>query len=495
MKIYDKMLKPINEINYLRAENVERYRVIIRYFFNEYENINYWLFKEEIFEQMCETNLFDEYTLDKCQQDLNALVEWGNLTALQDSSYTTSIEDFKNRKYRYQISDYSVEIERLVIKLEHLNVEGASLEPTLLQRIRESIFKLKTMLHESDEDVYACFDSLSNDFKLLNHSYQDYIKMLSSAKAEELMKSTDFLMYKDKLIKYLRTFVKSLQENSLMIESYLNNISDEEIAIIINKSTNYIYNIPRLNSDATYDDFHQKINGQYKSIYKWFVGVNGINEVSRMYTITNDIIRKITFYAQQIAEFHNIGVNKKQEYAHIANIFLKCENINQAHELSSLVFGVDSCLHFKNIKDKSSDSIDDSIYDCDSELIKLESRTRKLTTKSVRKSIVDFEFEKNAHKIQLENEMENNKKLIEKLIVDGTIDFNNLGEIDSYTRKTILSWLNLAMSSVDKQAKNQFNQQFYIDDSDSDKYITIKCIDGNFTMPHFKIVFKNGGLL
>lgn len=34
----------ISEINYLRAENCDRYRVILRFFFGEYGNINYWLF-------------------------------------------------------------------------------------------------------------------------------------------------------------------------------------------------------------------------------------------------------------------------------------------------------------------------------------------------------------------------------------------------------------------------------------------------------------------
>lgn len=34
MKINEKLTKPITEVNYLRAENVDRYRVIIRYFMN-----------------------------------------------------------------------------------------------------------------------------------------------------------------------------------------------------------------------------------------------------------------------------------------------------------------------------------------------------------------------------------------------------------------------------------------------------------------------------
>ncbi len=37
------------------------------------------------------------------------------------------------------MTEYSVEIERLVIRLENLFIEGASLEPTLLERIRRSV--------------------------------------------------------------------------------------------------------------------------------------------------------------------------------------------------------------------------------------------------------------------------------------------------------------------------------------------------------------------
>lgn len=62
-----------------------------------------------------------------------------NLNTIQDTRKVSSIEEFKNKKFRYQMSEYSVEIERLVLRLENLFIEGASLEPTLLERIRMNI--------------------------------------------------------------------------------------------------------------------------------------------------------------------------------------------------------------------------------------------------------------------------------------------------------------------------------------------------------------------
>ncbi len=94
MKITEKLTKPITEVNYLRAENVDRYRLIIRFFFEQYEKINYWLYKEDVYEALKQTNLFLDYTIEMCQSDLQALLEWKNLIAMQDSSKVSTIEEF-----------------------------------------------------------------------------------------------------------------------------------------------------------------------------------------------------------------------------------------------------------------------------------------------------------------------------------------------------------------------------------------------------------------
>lgn len=214
----DKLIKPIREVNYLRADNVERYRVIMRFFYEEHEKIHYWLYKEDVFQMMKEFSMFQEYTMEQCQNDLQSLSEWGNLTAHQDTTKVQTVQEFKNKRYRYQLSEYSVAIERLTIELENLEVEGASLQPTLLERIRNQISEAKQIVNKSEEEVYGWWHSLNDDFIRLNQNYQDYIRTLNSAKAEELMKSKEFLLFKDKLINYLRTFVKNLQNHGLVIE-------------------------------------------------------------------------------------------------------------------------------------------------------------------------------------------------------------------------------------------------------------------------------------
>jgi len=166
------------------------------------------------------------------------LTEWKNLNTIQDTKKVASIEEFKNKKYRYQLTDYSVEIERMVMRLENLSIEGASLEPTLLEKIRMSLSEIPGILDEDDEHLHGWWESLNSDFKRLNQNYQDYMRDLNSMKAEEMMKTKAFLMFKDHLIEYLRSFVKSLQLNATNIEQLLSKLSKEQIQMILERIFN-----------------------------------------------------------------------------------------------------------------------------------------------------------------------------------------------------------------------------------------------------------------
>ena len=122
------------------------------------------------------------------------------MIALQDTAKVSSIEEFKNRKFRYQLSKYTIEIERMTLKLENLQVEGASLEPTLLERIHQHILRIQDLQDADINTIHAWWNDLNTDFITLNRSYQDYIRTLNSAKAEEMMKTESFLIFKSTLL-------------------------------------------------------------------------------------------------------------------------------------------------------------------------------------------------------------------------------------------------------------------------------------------------------
>ena len=55
-------------MKYLCTENTYRYRPIMRTFYKHYERLEYWLYKEDIYNEL--KDRFDSYTLEDCERDL-----------------------------------------------------------------------------------------------------------------------------------------------------------------------------------------------------------------------------------------------------------------------------------------------------------------------------------------------------------------------------------------------------------------------------------------
>ncbi len=492
MQVTEKLTKALTETKYLNADNVSRYRCIMRIFFENYEKLNYWLYQEEIYDQMKEDPFFAEYRIEQCQQDLAMLVEWKNLNTIQDTRKVASIEEFKNKKYRYQMSEYSVEIERLVLRLENLSVEGASLEPTLLERIRRNVNRFKEMAKEGiDSDtVYTWWNDLNNDFIRLNQNYKDYMRDLNSVKAEEMMHTREFLVFKDRLVEYLRSFIKGLQQNVGVIEETLRSLDTQVCNQVFEKVIAYELSIPRIDMEVTRELIEPKIRGRFQSIYNWFVS-DGTdeNEASRLFDETNEIIRKITRYAARITERNASGANRREEYRRVAKLFLNCEDIKDAHKMSAMVFGMERPLHLKGDLVRETDSMNQGVYEEEPFDMTIKPRVRTYKEKTNRSAI----RETNAQKQQARQEMIQKQKedaakirLLEK---DGRIDFATLPVIELRVREILLKWLSDAMESPSFQARTEDGRHFRLDKSLVNEKCVVHCEDGNFTMPHMVIEF------
>ena len=61
MQLSEKLLKPVIEMKYLNADNVDRYRSIMRIFYEQYEKLKYWLYQEDVYEQMTANDYFSDY--------------------------------------------------------------------------------------------------------------------------------------------------------------------------------------------------------------------------------------------------------------------------------------------------------------------------------------------------------------------------------------------------------------------------------------------------
>ena len=493
MQITSKLTKPITEVKYLNVENTDRYRIIIRFFFEEYEKLKYWIYQDDIYQAILTYGVFESYTYDHCIGDLKALSDWGNLIPSQDTRKVSTLEEFRNKKYRYQLSEYTVEIERMVLRLENLTYEGASLEPTLVERIGQYINQIESMSQTSNDQIdvlITWWNDLNSDFIRLNQNYQDYMRELNSLKAEEMMNTREFLLYKEQLVNYLRSFVKSLQLHVDRIEDKMKKISDEILEHVFQKIFEHEKSIPRFAYEVDEQAILSNIRGRYLNIRSWFVSDgNNSAECMKVYDMTNDVIRKITRYAQRISERSSSGANRRDEYKKLAQLFGQCNTIRDAHMLSACVFGVSRTFHIQADLIRETDSINSGVYEEKPHIVSIRPRVRQFREKSKPSSIEDRSELKERIRLKAFEKMERDTKLAHQYIVNHRLVFRDLPVITPEERSLMLNWLSKGLEHSDRQGKTEQGLRYTIV-LEEERNCIVKCTDGIFEMPDFVLAFE-----
>ena len=436
LKISNKLVKPITEVAYLNTENTNRYRPIMRFFYNKYEQAENWLYKEDVYNEL--KDQIEGYTIEDCQRDLDFLVEKLSLTTVQDTENASTLEKFKFKNYRYQLTDYAIEIERMTIRLEEMEVKVASLEPRLFERIKLRLEKLLEIKKLSEQDLYELWTDLMQDFTNLNQSYQDFLKKFNEPKTEELLQSKLFIEHKNSPIHYLQDFIKEYIMRGSEIASILLQLKDEDITYFMDALISHQKKAPAIKEGFDYDYLRLVNIGKWHSLKKWFVAEGTISEGERLLKATNNIISKITKYAASLIELHGNMINRKEEYKYLCHLFDNQTNLDDAHTLAGTIIGVQKVRHFKGISYLNSDSIIPSL-DVKPTVIKVDPMKRTLKVASQRIPIEDKSKEKEALLKQYEEEEKRKKDVLHNLVSNGKINLTGDIYLTKEERNYILS--------------------------------------------------------
>ncbi|MGL6064469.1 MAG: TIGR02677 family protein [Fusobacteriaceae bacterium] len=463
--------RKIDEVKYLTVENSERYRAIMKCMFDSFNEMRYWCYKEEILDVLNSYDDFEEYSMDQLKSDLASLLEWKNLIADADTKNTKTILEFKNREFKYQISKNSVEIEKMLVVLENLNVESeAHLNSTFMIKFTQILREYKKVKEGSEKEIYEWWNELKLSFKTLSSNYTNFISQFSSEKIEEILKIEEFLIFKEKFLKYLNDFIKDMQLNHSDISSVLR----DEIMVEQNDFLEIVYeyemSIPGIKKADKIE--YMKVNSErLKGMINWFVESHGKDPlIKSLFDHTNEIINKIIKYAMKIYEDRSISY-RRDEYLYIIEKFKNCKNIKEAHILSTEILGIEGTIHIKGIEDRETENTNSSVYEeKPMRLLLTEGRRGAMNTlvKNPLKMNTEAKLEK--IKIKLAQREKEKSRLIE-LSENYTLELKKLPILSPEERKMILKYLS---------RKNTLS---------NDKVI-LKSTDGDLQLPDFKIEVK-----
>ena len=485
--------EPINETSYLSVPNASVYRKIMRVFYREYEKMNFKLYKEDIFRILKQDEAFADYSMEQLVADLNALVRWKNLTPIQDPGRVYTIADYKNKQYQYTMSEYAVEVERLTVRLENIFLESGNLSTNFFVRIENSLGEAEEMKTAPLKEVNEWWSLLQEDFKRLNQNYQDYLRDFYSGKSEQLMKSVEFVVHKDKFIKYLNEFVQEMQKHSRRIEQILVRIIPDMEETILERVVQSELDIPHalleIHGNAE-PNICENIMGKWNSLKNWFIDSDKQEcECKKVLKITNDVIRNIIQNAALIVQIQNWGISRKDDYKKFLELFLKCEDIDEAEKLSAHVFGVQKIQHFKTIEPREDDSINVSIYDEEPAEFLLKPHTRTYREKKDKRGFEDKTLEKMMQREEYLKQARKQKDIVMHYIKESKIIFSEITEtVTADTRAIFLQWITQANMNSQKMGRTEYGQEYRL--IRKQENCVLKCQDGELIMPSYVLEFK-----
>lgn len=486
--------EPIGETTYLSVPNAPVYRKIMRLFYREYEKMHFQLYKEDVFQLIRQDEFFADYSMEQLVLDLEALAKWKNLTPIQDPGRVYTIADYKNKQYRYTMSEYAVEIERLTVRLENIFLESGNLSTNFFVRLERSLEDAERLEHAGLKEINEWWSMLQEDFKRLNQNYQDYLRDFYSGKTDRLMKSVEFVIHKDKFIKYLNEFVQELQHHSRRIEQILvKNLPIVENGLL-EKVVQSELDIPHAFLETqgyAEPSIRENVMGKWDSLKSWFISTPGRDcECRKVLQITNDVIRSIIQNAALIVQIQNWGISRKDDYKKFLELFLKCEDLDEAHKLSAHVFGIQKIQHFKINEPRQEDAINNSVYgEVPAEFL-LKPHTRTYREKKDRRGFADKSLEKMMQRESYLRHAREQKEIVMHYIKDNRITFSEIREkVPEDVRITFLQWIAQANMNSRKLGRTEYGQEYQLVREEGN--CVMDCEDGALTMPAYILEFKS----
>ncbi|MDC3418475.1 TIGR02677 family protein [Aquibacillus salsiterrae] len=482
------MFKRVKEATYLTAEKAWCYRTILRYFYLQHERMREFLFPEEIYQYLKQFDEFKDYQEEALHIDLDSLVKWGNLIARQELGKSRTVEEFKKKRFRYQCTPYTVDFERMLINLEQLGDSfGGSLERTQFERLYQSLRKIEAVAHgkqtETNEECAQVWDDVLMYFRQITQNTSDYIAYISSEEVEERMQTEAFLVYKDQFTTYLRDFIIALQSTSLQIQAILTGITNNELSKFFQQVKQHQEQVFRFEEETeSSTNPAEEYLEKWTSLKAWFLGnEHGESEYEMLQQRTNESIRRITRVVQRLGERHQQFRSRKQDYLHLAKWFGAMESIDEAHELSSVVFGVFHTRHFF-IDDIPTEDIYADVWDEKPMVHETKPVVRNYREKTKAGAVKSNEEKKQEMKrIHLEQKVRE-KKLIEQYIQGNEIKVEDLPVVETHVRKMLLSWIGKAMARKDRTIKTELGKRVHV--VLSDERVSLHAEDGVLEMPN-----------
>lgn len=483
--------RSVEELKYINAENLTRYRAIMRFLYLQYQRLNYWLKPEQIYQGIMDWNLHNGYTLEQCQIDLEQLETWGNLNSRHDGGKAVTIEEYLRKRNQYLITPYSIEIERLLENLENVRGYGGSLEPTLFDTIGGMLFSIKENAGSYlPGEALSVWNTLHESFQKLHETSVDYIASLQTAMADEQMSTEGFLLYKDSITSYLQDFIQALQRRSYRIEGNLNQITTSIKYQFFKSVIDDEWRVPKIEDPITEEQYMEELSDKWEGLNRWFIGeVGSESELILLDRATKEAILKMVRSALRIQERKRSAISRRKELDYLGRWFYGTTDLETSHQLSAYVFGLFSTRHLIGEDKRESDSQEMSMWKEYPINVTLRSRSRKKNERQDMEAVIDRSRRKEQMKDDLMKQHKRELQFLKRMVDNREVTVSQLGIISAEERLQILYWIGRCNTSSSSRFQTPEGIEIAVQKPSDGERTTMICQDGSLELLNYKITF------
>ncbi|WP_324667946.1 TIGR02677 family protein [Geochorda subterranea] len=525
----DRLLRQVREASYLVAENAPRYRPIMRFLYLEHMQHRYTHRLHEVHEWM-RTHVDPAYTEEQCEQDLRALVEWGNLYAEQDRSRATTVEEFVRRQLRYGLTPYGIAFERLLVELESQRNTGGSLDVGLIDVLWEQLREIDVQLGQPEhgapgdgrsatatpgggsagadaqrdgngageaerealparpalQALFTRWTQAIDAFDKLGSQSSDYLAALHRGAREQMADLDAFLAYKNLLVEYLASFVDGLYNQGQRIRSLLaawerSGKAARLLEWLVAFETRYRPGADRL---PTADEVRPVREAEWRRLVGWFRPDGGWETLRKR---TASAIEQVTRQAQRLMD-RRVAVSRRHDLERLAVAFARLERLDDAHRLAGLAFGAPAPRHLLGSAEVFMLDDGGSAWEVAPQLIEL-APVRRGRQESGRGAAVRPRREEQQRVLEAERARRQAEAAIwEAIFRDGEIDLGSLTVKEPAVRLRLLAVLGRCLVSPDWTAQAPDGSIIELKPPQPFSVGTLSAPDGRLHLPAFRMV-------
>lgn len=490
--------RKVPEVTYLNTDRTPYYRSILRYFYEEYKKFNSLLMPEDVLVYMQEKAGFPDYTMEALNADLRCLDDWGNLESHLDKGKVVRLVDFRQKRFKYRATEYTISFEETIKRLETERKKG-SLSISLVDRLIGELKRLTTYdaqflkTETQIEDLAQTWDDVFERFKKLMKEIGNYLSHINSLAFEKkIMEDNEtYISFKNKFVDYVQKFIISIHGYHQQICSLLEGLHGPKVKELIHIIAQKKANDGNYEQEVTFDEILHELTEEWDGLYQWFMEEGGRGGgFSFMVSQTRETIPRLVSFASYLNEKERQGRNRQMEYLHLARIFLASESMEDCHLMAAVIFGSRTVKELK-APSRTEEKITETVWDHTPYKIPIMSKDRERKERKKKTYVHSDEEARSKATKKYEKERDLREFLLEKLLSMDVIRIRELSPVHPYIRDTLLNWISSAHHSKDWIGYAQGIHKFKLV-KHSDDEIELATDDGVLTLDDYELWFIRG---